>query len=168
MFQHQPKESNGYSPQVYEAEKESGVRRDSGAKKLKRLLPWHVQMLKLHLQGFSNRVIAARLRKGENTISLCLSDPKIQVLRSKALEGLVHEFDVLEAKAIDAIRSGLDSTSVDQKLKAATAWSKEKERRDKVHGQVNEGAEDVVARLFSRIENLTINHTTNVLNVDKS
>jgi len=148
------------SEEKYPIEKDLGLRRDNGARKLKELRPWHIQMAKMHMEGFSNNEIAIALRKQPVTVCVALGDPKVQALFAFGREGNAHEFKALEVKAIDAVRKGLREGG-DLGLKAATVWFKERDRQEIITGSGEDGAEDVISKIFAKIENSTVNIQVN-------
>ena len=63
-----------YTPDLYEVEKDVGIRADTGAKKLKKLSKKHKDMIALHLDGHKTGDIARVLGVAYGTVQRVLND----------------------------------------------------------------------------------------------
>lgn len=155
-------QSRQYDPEQYQVEKKLGGRLKNGAQPLGKLRPWHVEVVKRHLMGYSNREVASMMGKHEGVISKVLNDPRCQAMVDRALDGYKKEFKVLKGQAIDAVRKGLKSGDVDVRLKAADMYFKQEEKVEKSQEGDGRSAEDVVSAIFERVEAEVVNVQVNV------
>lgn len=153
-----PERQRPYLPEVYEAERDIGLRRNSGANKLKRLKPRHKQVIALHLAGWESQRIAEKLDLTVAWVSTVLSDPLAREVISNFDELHEEEFKRLRVLANDAIRRALHPDKPDStRLKAARMFhQRESELGLKDKGET---AEDVMAKILQKIEaeNVQIN-----------
>lgn len=148
-----------YKDTNYEREKRQGIRRANGARKLKKLSNRHLQIITKHLEGKSGEEISAEMHVTFITVSRVLNDPLAKDLISTVYRDRQGEIDALAGKAIDAVRTGLDSPSPRVKLTAVGSFAKLKETIGKEESTAKT-AEDIVAAIFkghAGIENLQIN-----------
>ena len=146
-----------YTAQVYEAQKESGERRQNGALNLKSLKPIHHKIINLHIQGMKNCAIAHTVNKTEATISRILSDPLVVGELDKAYEAEQVRLRSLTGKAIDAVADALGDESKAMKLRGVDRFVKLQERIGK--GKSNEQtAEDIIANIMNLNLNVQINN----------
>lgn len=138
----------GYDTTVYEAEKANGTRTETGALKLKKLSPIHIEIIKAHLDGCSQTDIATMFNMTDSSISRIMNDPLVKEIREQWLVDKHAEFNALYGRAIDAIRDGMSEFQpVSVRLKAAkmvmedAPFTKDREA-------ARETAEDVVQRLL--------------------
>ena len=133
------------------AEKESGLRLQSGAKKLKGLKGPHYMCISLHLAGIKQTEIASLCKKSVTWVCRTLGDPlaKAEIVRRSIM--LDSDLFALQGKVVDALRAALtNSTEPAIQLRAAEQWFK-------VHGRFKDAAtsesfsaEDLVKRVLER------------------
>lgn len=134
---------------LYIAEKEAGIRLNSGQKKLKGLKGSHYMCLSLHLAGFKNTEIAELCRKSYTWVGHTLRDPLVKaeiISRSLMLDS---ELFALQGKVVKALKGALDNTSEPGiQLRATEQWFK-------VHGRFQSttiaeqfSAEDLVKKVL--------------------
>lgn len=132
----------------YAIEKLTGLRRENGAMKLKRLTHRHYRIIGLHLEGNSLEQISSSMHITFTTISRVLNDPLAQSILKRVYGHREEEIEALTGKAIDATRSaitgdhpiGMKLRGVDRLIKIREVMlSKDKGR---------ESAEDVIARML--------------------
>ncbi len=164
LEQNVPQERSGYIPEVYDAQRDIGTRRENGALKLKRLRPFHKQVLALHLAAWPNEEIAKKLNRSPSWISSVINDPLSQEVLNNFEDLQEEEFKRLRLLANSALRDALlphknDST----RLRAARIFY-QKSGEDK--GEKGETAEDVMAKVLANIEaeNVQINFNLNTSN----
>jgi hypothetical protein len=142
---------NGYTHYEYTREKQSGLRRANGARKLKRLSSRHLKIISNHLAGMSGELIASSMNITVVTVSRILNDPLAKEYLDKIYESRRQEIDALAGNAIDAVRQGLDSESGRERLMAVDKFTKLK---DSIGTTADDAmtAEDVIAKMFSKLE----------------
>lgn len=146
-----------YLPEIYDAQKDIGTRRDNGALKLKKLRPMHKKVLALHLAAWPNDQIARELHKSAAWISTVINDPLAQEVLNDFDAIHEGEFSRLRILANSALRDALQPTKTDStRLRAARIFY-QKDSETKV--EKGETAEDVMAKILTRIEadNVQIN-----------
>lgn len=157
LEQHVPQGGGSYLPEVYDAQKDIGTRRENGALKLKRLRPFHKQVLALHLAAWPNEEIAKKLNRSPSWISSVINDPLSQEVLNNFEDLQEEEFKRLRLLANSALRDALlphknDST----RLRAARIFY---QKDGEAKGEKGETAEDVMAKVLQNIEaeNVQIN-----------
>lgn len=153
-----PSPSSEYLPQLYEAERDIGLRRESGANKLKRLKPRHKKVLALHLAGWPSHEIAAEVGMTVSWVSTIISDPLSQQIINNFEELQEEEFKRLRVLANDTLREAMHPGNP---IKTRLEGVREFHRREAsiVKGDKGETAEDVMEKILQRIEaeNVQIN-----------
>jgi len=147
-----PYKTQGYSPTQYEEEKALGIRKSTGALKLKKLRPWHHTIIRMHLAGIPAKEISRLTGRNYAYIHIVLNDPLSQEHIRRAANLHEMHFGALYGNVVDGIRDGLqEEQPVRVRLRAAEIYLKEKERQD---GKVDdkETAEDVVAKIVNAIQ----------------
>lgn len=139
---------NPLSVSQYEVEKANGTRLPNGARPLKKLKPRHLQVIRLHLEGLPNRRVAQQLGMTDSQVSLILSDPLTRPILARASEQWDLEFDALYGLHLDALREGLQSGDVRDRIRAASVYGRERLERRKQDTGGSESAEDVIARML--------------------
>lgn len=139
-----------HDPEQYRFEKIIGRRTPSGVFKLKKLRPKHKNVIALHLRGLSNRDVAFVTGLHEQYIGDILGDPLSHEVIQAYLSGIDHELAALAPKAVDALRSGLDSDNNSIKLQAADRFFKVTGKYAQAES-TGETAEDVLARALARV-----------------
>jgi len=136
---------------IYNAEKESGLRRDDGSLNLKSLKLIHYKCLQMHISGKNNNQIAQALTKTQATISRWLSDPLLVALIDKEYEANDARFKAMYSKTLDVIEDSLDQQkhSIGVNLKGADMYLKAHKKYDPDKAGVGETAEDVIARMLN-------------------
>jgi len=146
-----------YLPEVYNAERDIGLRTETGSQKLKKLKPKHKHIIALHLAGWPNQQIAAYLNMNVTYICIVLRDPLSQEVINSMDELHESEFQRLRIFANDALRDALQPHKPDRtRLQAASVFFK----REAVKGaEKGETAEDVMQKILAKIEaqNVQIN-----------
>lgn len=147
----------------YEKEKRLGIRRDNGARKLKRLTRRHMDIITMHISGYSGTAIAALMSIRQSTVSLVLNDPLAQEIISAAYKDRESELTALTGRVVDTIRDGLDKNKdMRTRLAAVDKFAKVKAaiiNKD----ETEDTAEDVAKRVLERanflmVQNLQINN----------
>lgn len=152
-----------YSSEQYQQEKATGHRLPSGALPLLSLSPFHIEIVKAHLDGVRNKDLADIFHLTESTISRILSDPLVIAIKSEHASATDAQFDALYSQAVNAIRRGLDADDPDLALKASSMFFKH--APSKAGGApAGISAEDVARQLLLSV-NVTINNGgSNALN----
>ena len=133
-----------YSPQKYLEEKATGVRKSSGAAKLKELTGKHLRAINLHLAGVKGREIAATLDMSEAWVSTVLNDPLAQTeIRQRFLDVDAEMF----AKATTKIDDAMDSADAAISLRAAEMVWRSRGKFAQPE-PIRTTAEDVVSRML--------------------
>ena len=97
----------------------------NGREKLKRLSQRHFKIIAMHLTGdYTGKEIAEELGVGKGTIYSVLNDPLAQEVIKEFRIGQMTELEALYPKAVEAIRTGLESGNVGIKLKAVDRYLK--------------------------------------------
>jgi len=144
-----------YNPIEYQEEKELGTRLPNGAKPLRRLSPRHIELVKAHLDGVSNKDLARIFNMTESTVSRILGDPLVSEIKKQHQENVSAEFDALYGKAVAALRDGLDEAQpAGTRLKAAKLFFEQAAQRGL---DEQESAEDVAQRLLAMQLNVNVN-----------
>jgi len=137
-----------YSPTTYQAEKDTGARRENGASNLQRLKPIHLKIVKLHIEGLGTTAIALKLGRSIGSISCILHDPLVKSLMQKVRESQEADLDALFGKVVDRVRDGLESErGLDANLKTIDRYVKL--QQIKVDDRGPETAEDVIQRMLN-------------------
>lgn len=152
---------NGALLPRYLVEKRIGLRRENGAMKLKKLTARHLRIIGMHLEGFSVEQIAVSMPCSIPTVSRIVNDPLSQVILKRVYEDRQGELQSLGGVAIQAVREGLGPEQpIGVRLRAVDRYAKVRETmlsKDKI----DESAEDVIARMLSRMnitaENVQVN-----------
>lgn len=145
--------------QRYLAEKRSGIRRENGALKLRRLTARHYKIIGLHLEGKSLEAICQECRVTISTASRILNDPLAKSLLAKVYGHREQEIHALAGKALEATRDALGADKdIGTRLRGVDKFVKIRESMlDKDEGR--ETAEDVVAKILEKAQ---INGTVNI------
>lgn len=134
---------------LYEREKQLGLRRENGARKLKRLTTRHMRIISLHLAGEKGEDIARICGVTNVTVSRILNDPLARKLISQVYEDRQNEIDALAGEAIDAVRQTLKGDhTAREKLAAVDKFVKLKDTIGRPDDSAKT-AEDVVAQIFN-------------------
>lgn len=155
--------SNGYDTVQYESEKKTGVRRQNGARKLKKLSTRHLAIVAKHLEGKSGETIAKEMGVRVVTISRVLNDPMVKQLTGRIFTDRQMELDALAGKAIDVVRDVLEDGTSREKLAAVDRYTKLKDTIGAEETSV-ESAEDIVDRIFKGVSTENLNVQINVGN----
>lgn len=142
----------------YEAEKQLGLRCESGLKARRKLKPLHRTMLILYMEGHSIQEIAKRVGRSYINVWQIINDPQGLAWIARAMEMSKQELEVLQPKAVGVIRDALNHPSVDVQLKGLDRLIKLQEHLG-IGEESNETAEDVVSRILRDI-NIQINVNT--------
>lgn len=108
----------------YHYEKMLGKRKSSGALKLNELKPEHKQYVSCFLNGMKGVEIALHFNVSAITVYRVLADPLAASLIDEFDESFKKEFKAMFPLVADAVRSGLDDSSIGTKLKAVDRWTK--------------------------------------------
>jgi len=153
---------NGYNTVRYEDEKKTGIRRQNGAKKLKKLSGRHLAIVSMHLEGKRGEEIAKEMGVRVITVSRVLNDPMVKQLTSRIFSDRQMELDALAGKAIDVVRNGMEDGTTREKLAAVDRFTKLKDTIGAEESSA-ESAEDIVSRIFKEGVNAeTVNVQVNV------
>jgi hypothetical protein len=106
----------------YEREKAAGIRLDNGTRKLKRLQTKHYNMIALRTSGLSIDQVAVTMGVTPVTVSRVLNDPLALDVMGRVYKDRQQEVDAMAGLAVGAVREGLSSQNVDQKLRATEKW----------------------------------------------
>ncbi len=104
---------------------------DGGGTNLKSLTVRHRQIIALHLQGIAGTRIGEALNCSVGTVYHTINDPLARKVIDHYISGVENDLEALLPLAVDAVRSGLESTSDDTKLKAVDKFSKLSGRDEK-------------------------------------
>jgi hypothetical protein len=165
-------EAVDYDRQQYLEEKKNGDRLPNGAKPLKRLTEKHRKILRLHLAGIPNQLIAESLGASEVTISRILHDPLGVKEIAKYGKDKELEFEALYGKTVDALRDALDAKTLANtpahttRLKAVDIFYKASGKYKDAEDSA-ESAEDVIQRIL-RNPLVQINVNSDPQKVEKS
>lgn len=144
----------------YLVEKAIGLRRETGAAKLKRLTTRHLKMLGMRLEGYPLERIAQEMNCTLHTVSRVLNDPLAQDLLRKVYTSRASEVQHLAGKAIEATREALNKEQpIGVRLRGVAAFQKIHEVMVPKDTE-RETAEDVVQRILKSgiiAENVQIN-----------
>lgn len=138
-----------YKSPTYAQEKNIGLRRANGARKLKKLSGRHLEIISHHLQGKSGEEIGILMGCTIITVSRVLNDPLSVDLLSVIYKDRQGEIDALAGAAIDVVRGALinDGVSTRERLAAVDKFTKLKDTIGK-ETSTAKTAEDVVAEIF--------------------
>ena len=153
-----PETPTGYSPVLYNIQKDIGIRRENGAAKLQKLKPIHKQIIAMHLSGIPATEISAVLNLKYGNVHRVLNDPLAKAFITDFDDMTRKEFDALRFKANAAIRAGLDGNDIHTRLRSADLFSK---RAGDYHPKLvesQETAEDVIKRILAL--NIQVNVST--------
>lgn len=148
--------SSGRLLDQYSREKRLGIRRESGALKLKKLTFRHRKIIAYHIQGFSNEQIAFYMNCTNMTVSRVLNDPLAQAYIQQAGRDRENELNALLGSAVSVVREGLTKEGLDigTRLKAVDRYSKL--RQTIIAKDQTQTAEDVIARMLERAKQINI------------
>jgi hypothetical protein len=140
-----------YSPERYRNEKEVGIRGANGAKLLKKLTGRHYSVINYHLAGEKASTIAKAMKITEVQVSIILNDPLARVVIEQRFVDMDMELRGLMPKAIDALRTGLESPDTNVQLSAADKYFRTQglyapKREESAHLS----AEDLVRQLLDQ------------------
>lgn len=110
---------------------------------------WY-QVLALHLAGMSGKDIAETTGYEPNTVSVILNHESMRALRQQLLADHWKEFEALQAKTIDVIRTQLDSQDAKIQLLAANMWLKAMGKYGQKITPLSISAEDVVVQILNQ------------------
>jgi hypothetical protein len=111
----------------YAAEKLYGIRRQTGAAKLKRLTTRHYHIIARHLSGERAESIANGMGLSLTTISRVLNDPLAQDILKRSYKDRQAELDALVGEAIDSVRHAFQNGSTSERLAAVDKYTKLKQ-----------------------------------------
>ena len=146
----------------YVSEKQIGIRRQTGARKLKRLTRRHYEIIARHLAGQSGNQVAVAMRITVGTVSRILNDPlAVEVVR-RAHKDREKEVDALVGNAVEAVREVFQDEDSTTQQKMVAVEKAVKLREVLVDGdKEKETAEDVIQKLYAQInitgENIQVN-----------
>ncbi len=140
----------------YEIEKLHGIRRSTGALKLKRLKPRHYRALFLHMNGARNQEIARMMGWSEVHVSIVLNDPLSQAFISQGMTDIDQEFRALLGPTVDVLKETLAHADPDIRLKAA-------EKVLRVNGKFEKKADSGAVSAESLIRSLLEQAPRNVI-----
>lgn len=146
----------------YINEKQVGIRRENGARKLKRLTRRHYEIISRHLSGQSGHQIATCMRITVCTVSRILNDPMSQSLIKQCYKDREGEVDALVGNAVEAVRDVFQDGEATNRQKMSAVDKAIKLRETLIDGaEKKETAEDVIGRLFDQLsitgENVQVN-----------
>jgi len=146
----------------YTKEKRLGIRKETGALKLKKLTFRHRKIIALHIQGFSGPQIAFYMNCSEVTVSRVLNDPLAKSYIDAAAKDREAEVKALMGSAVQGVREGLtkEGLSIETRLKAVDRYAKLQQAIDTKND--NASAEDVIAKMLDRIKAVQVNQQVNV------
>lgn len=107
----------------YQYEKVQGLRKSCGTLKLKDLTPFHHQIIAEHLMGIPHVNIALKMECSMGTVHRVVNDPIFAKMVTEFKTGFTAELEAMFPLVIEAIRSGLESTTIADKLAAARQWT---------------------------------------------
>lgn len=151
----------GYDVAIYEREKKTGIRRQNGAKKLKKLSHRHLAIVSMHLEGKSGEDIAKLMNVRVVTVSRILNDPMVKQLTGRIFSDRQMELDALAGKAIDVVRTGMTDGTLREKLTSVDKYAKLKDTIGAEDLSV-ESAEDIVDKIFKGVQTENLNVQINV------
>jgi predicted transcriptional regulator len=123
----------------------------------------HKFMVEMHIAGFTNKEIAEQLGCTPTTVSHVILSPLGQEFIARRIAGLDNEFLGLYSDVIQAVRDGLNTQDISTRLVAADKWLKAHGKYSpKSDGTAKLTAEDVIAKLLQRTNNVTIVQANNV------
>jgi len=106
-------------------------------------------MCEYHLNGFTNREIAAVLDMHEVTIGMVLRSPAARAYCEERLGDLNTQFNGQFAKVLETFQEAFRSESIDVRIKAADMWLKSHGRyQPKREEEKHLTVEDVIAKLL--------------------
>ncbi len=146
----------------YIRQKMNGERRANGALNLNRLSPRHIEIVSLHLRGWSGKAIAVQMGITQSRVSLVLSDPLAQQIIAQNLESAKGEIQALIPIAVDVVRDKLKNGSATNQFHAIDKLQKLQDMTQSQRKQ--ETAEDFVQALLSNQAfnvNVQVNTTVN-------
>lgn len=146
----------------YTAEKRFGIRRESGALKLKRLTFRHRKIIALHIQGFSNEQVAFYMNVTHLTVSRILNDPLAQEYIGRAAKDRENELKALMGQAVGVVREGLtkEGLPIETRLKAVDRYTKLRQALTVDSGTTS--AEDIIAKMLERAKTIQFNQQVNI------
>ena len=136
-----------YNTERYKIQKLLKERRSSGHHNLNSLSPRHKKVIKLHLQGYTNRNICEVMEFAPTTVATILSDPKSVQVIDEALEAQRKELAALQRPAIDACRQAMNSAKPSIQLAGVDRFIKLSEYLG-IHEE-QKTAEDVIEHLMT-------------------
>lgn len=120
---------------------------EKGEIDLKELNGKHQLVVLLYLEGLPPKLIAEQTGYNQAYVSKIIKDPLAKALVKEHINEVDEEFRVLYKKAVDAIREGLDSNSIEIKLKAAEKYLRAHGKYSVV-SESKDTAEDVIKRIL--------------------
>lgn len=156
-----------YSNEQYMAQKDSGERLPDGSQRLKKLNVRHRKIVALHLEGYRNKDIAAKLGMTQARICILLNDPLLQQEIAKHSGLVKQELESLSGSAVNAVREALHSDRMGDRLRGVDRFVKLREALDT--GEKSETAEDIASRILANIKdsNVQINVGTQPTNIPR-
>lgn len=107
-------------------------------------------VLSHHLSGKTVRQISDLTGYKLPSIYKILSDERVVQVRQQLMKVTESEFEALYAKAVQAIRAGLDDCDLDVALRAADMWFKAHGKYKSTQTVQNITAEDVVIQILNQ------------------
>ena len=145
----------------YHYQKFISKRRDTGAIKLNKLKPEHMQYVSCFINGMKGVEIAEQFNIDAHTVYRVLADPLARGLIAEFDERFKDEFNAMFPLVSDAIREGLEDKTLNNRLKAVDRWTKVSRfltGQEEDGGNATKGTELVIAarvRLTSLIKDAT-------------
>lgn len=138
--------------QRYLAEKRSGLRRENGSMKLRKLTARHYKIIGLHLEGKALEEICRECHVTISTASRVINDPLAKTLLAKVYGHREQEIHALAGQALQATREALSpEKDIGTRLRGVDKFVKIHETMvDKEKGR--ETAEDVVAKILEKAQ----------------
>lgn len=130
----------------YRLDKAMGLRFHSGYKPLKKLTPRHKSVIMLYVQGMKIVDIAEMVGSDYSWLCCVLKDPLVQEYINAYLSSFDDELEALAARAVSAIRDGLNADDIGIRLKAVDRYAKMSSRYNKNTKDSGETAEDLIRR----------------------
>ena len=107
---------------IYEMEKLSGVRRESGAMNLKKLSGRTLAILREHMRGKPSWELARDFGMTDSSISRILNDPLSREFINSQVAQCDGDFKALYRRAVIAMANGLSSADENTALRAADMY----------------------------------------------
>jgi hypothetical protein len=146
----------------YLVEKITGVRRETGSLKLKRLTTRHMKMIGMRLEGLPLEQIAMQMSCTVATASRVLNDPLARNLLQRIYSDREDQLKALAGPATEAVRAALAKDQpMGVRLRGVDRYTKMREvmlPKD----AANETAEDVIQRILNSTNFINSNVQINV------